>query len=103
MKAASVWPAEVEWKTEDSDLSLMSSGCSVPWSSPCLTLLSLPLWCADPHPGNLLVTGDGLLVYLDFGMMSELPHRYRIGLIRTVGRGANFLSQCHHLRVTERS
>ena len=26
---------------------------------------------ADPHPGNLLVTPRGELVYLDFGMMGE--------------------------------
>jgi hypothetical protein len=28
---------------------------------------------ADPHPGNLLATRAGDLVYLDFGMMSEAP------------------------------
>lgn len=28
---------------------------------------------ADPHPGNLLATTNGDLVYLDFGMMSEAP------------------------------
>ncbi|XP_073394982.1 uncharacterized protein [Physcomitrium patens] len=28
---------------------------------------------ADPHPGNLLATPDGLLAFLDFGMMSEAP------------------------------
>ncbi|MBH8561389.1 AarF/ABC1/UbiB kinase family protein [Nostoc sp. CENA67] len=28
---------------------------------------------ADPHPGNVLVTSDGKLAYLDFGMMSEVP------------------------------
>ena len=27
----------------------------------------------DPHPGNLLATREGNLVYLDFGMMSEAP------------------------------
>ncbi|MFB2979503.1 ABC1 kinase family protein [Microseira sp. BLCC-F43] len=27
---------------------------------------------ADPHPGNALVTPDGKLAYLDFGMMSEV-------------------------------
>jgi predicted unusual protein kinase regulating ubiquinone biosynthesis (AarF/ABC1/UbiB family) len=27
---------------------------------------------ADPHPGNVLVTADGKLAYLDFGMMSEV-------------------------------
>ena len=29
---------------------------------------------ADPHGGNLLATPDGPLVYLDFGMMSEVFH-----------------------------
>lgn len=33
----------------------------------------LPLPLADPHPGNLLATRSGDLVYLDFGMMSEAP------------------------------
>lgn len=28
---------------------------------------------ADPHPGNLLVTPDGKIAYLDFGMISEVP------------------------------
>ena len=28
---------------------------------------------ADPHPGNILATRAGELVYLDFGMMSEAP------------------------------
>ncbi len=27
---------------------------------------------ADPHGGNLLARADGKLVYLDFGMMSEV-------------------------------
>lgn len=27
---------------------------------------------ADPHGGNLLATADGKLVYLDFGMMSQV-------------------------------
>lgn len=39
---------------------------------------------ADPHPGNVVVTNDGVLAYFDFGMMSELRREYRIGLIRTV-------------------
>jgi predicted unusual protein kinase regulating ubiquinone biosynthesis (AarF/ABC1/UbiB family) len=30
---------------------------------------------ADPHGGNLLATADGKLVYLDFGMMSEVCSR----------------------------
>lgn len=39
---------------------------------------------ADPHPGNVVITKDGILAYFDFGMMSELRREYRIGLIRTV-------------------
>eukprot|EP01026_Neomeris_dumetosa_P025553 TRINITY_DN2102_c0_g1_i11.p1 TRINITY_DN2102_c0_g1~~TRINITY_DN2102_c0_g1_i11.p1 ORF type:complete len:455 (-),score=83.19 TRINITY_DN2102_c0_g1_i11:91-1407(-) len=36
---------------------------------------------ADPHPGNLLATTKGDLVYLDFGMMSEVPEYARYALI----------------------
>ncbi|EFJ34697.1 hypothetical protein SELMODRAFT_166503 [Selaginella moellendorffii] len=39
---------------------------------------------ADPHPGNLVVTHKGILAYFDFGMMSDFPRHYRIGLIRTL-------------------
>lgn len=28
---------------------------------------------ADPHPGNLAVTPDGVLIFYDFGMMGKLP------------------------------
>jgi Predicted unusual protein kinase len=33
------------------------------------------LFHADPHPGNLLVTDDGRLVLLDFGMVVESSPR----------------------------
>ncbi|WP_071187585.1 AarF/ABC1/UbiB kinase family protein [Trichormus sp. NMC-1] len=36
---------------------------------------------ADPHPGNVLVTPDGKLAYLDFGMMSEVEPETRDLLI----------------------
>lgn len=39
---------------------------------------------ADPHPGNVVVTRDGVLAYFDFGMMSEFRREYRTGLIRTL-------------------
>lgn len=42
------------------------------------------LFHADPHPGNLLLTGDGRLVLLDFGMMVRVPPELRLKLIRTV-------------------
>jgi predicted unusual protein kinase regulating ubiquinone biosynthesis (AarF/ABC1/UbiB family) len=50
------------------------------------------LFHADPHPGNLLVTDDGRLVLLDFGMCVRVETEMRRTLIRTalaaVGRNA---------------
>ncbi|MCX5760396.1 MAG: AarF/UbiB family protein [Gemmatimonadetes bacterium] len=42
------------------------------------------LFHADPHPGNLLVTDDGTLVLLDFGMVVRVLPETRLRLIRTV-------------------
>ena len=42
------------------------------------------LFHADPHPGNLLLTADGRLVLLDFGMMVRVKPEIRLALIRTV-------------------
>jgi predicted unusual protein kinase regulating ubiquinone biosynthesis (AarF/ABC1/UbiB family) len=42
------------------------------------------LFHADPHPGNLLVTPDGTVVLLDFGMVIEVPKAMRRNLVRTV-------------------
>ena len=42
------------------------------------------LFHADPHPGNLLVTSDGRLVVLDFGMVVRVPRQLRIDLVETV-------------------
>ncbi|KAJ7521039.1 hypothetical protein O6H91_19G035000 [Diphasiastrum complanatum] len=39
---------------------------------------------ADPHPGNFVVTKEGVLAYFDFGMMGDFPRNYRVGLIRTL-------------------
>ncbi len=41
------------------------------------------LFHADPHPGNLLVTDDGRLVLLDFGMVVRVDPLLRQQLIRT--------------------
>jgi predicted unusual protein kinase regulating ubiquinone biosynthesis (AarF/ABC1/UbiB family) len=41
------------------------------------------LFHADPHPGNLLVTDDGRLVLLDFGMVVRVETEMRRTLIRT--------------------
>jgi len=38
-----------------------------------LQLLETGLFHADPHPGNLLVTQDGRLALIDFGLVAEVP------------------------------
>ncbi|MEL7332361.1 MAG: AarF/ABC1/UbiB kinase family protein [Cyanobacteria bacterium J06560_2] len=47
-------------------------------------LLEHGFFHADPHPGNLLVTADGKLAYLDFGMMCEVEPYQRYGLIEAI-------------------
>jgi len=47
-------------------------------------LLEAGFFHADPHPGNLLAMPDGRLAYLDFGMMSEIKHYQRYGLIEAI-------------------
>ncbi|MEA5503437.1 AarF/ABC1/UbiB kinase family protein [Halotia wernerae UHCC 0503] len=47
-------------------------------------LLEHGFFHADPHPGNLLAMENGKLVYLDFGMMSEIKPHQRYALINAV-------------------
>ncbi|MCL2924138.1 MAG: AarF/ABC1/UbiB kinase family protein [Trichodesmium sp. MAG_R04] len=47
-------------------------------------LLEHGFFHADPHPGNLLASPDGKLVYLDFGMMSQVKPYQRYGLLEAV-------------------
>ncbi|NEP17732.1 MAG: AarF/ABC1/UbiB kinase family protein [Leptolyngbya sp. SIO4C1] len=47
-------------------------------------LLEHGFFHADPHPGNLLVTPDGKLAYLDFGMMCQVEPYQRYGLIEAI-------------------
>ena len=36
---------------------------------------------ADPHPGNVWVKSDGVIAYLDFGMVGQFDQRLRDGLL----------------------
>lgn len=71
-------------------------GVKGPWAVGGERMLTLGLQCSvlqllgtgyfhsDPHRGNLLQSPSGDLVYLDFGMMSEVPAEQRFALIGTV-------------------
>lgn len=39
---------------------------------------------ADPHPGNLLVSREGKLILLDFGMVKRVPNDTRIAIIELI-------------------
>lgn len=39
---------------------------------------------ADPHPGNLLVSKNGELILLDFGMVKKVPNGTRIAIIELI-------------------
>lgn len=39
---------------------------------------------ADPHPGNLLVSPEGKLVLLDYGMVKRVPNATRIAIIELI-------------------
>lgn len=42
------------------------------------------LFHADPHPGNILVLGDGSIVFLDFGAVGRLSERMKKGAVKFV-------------------
>lgn len=60
-------------------------------------LLEAGFFHADPHPGNLLATKSGDLVYLDFGMMSEAPSNARYAIIAHIVHLVNrdYLAMCY--------
>ncbi len=54
---------------------------------------------ADPHPGNLRVTGDGRLAIYDLGMVANLTPRHRDRLLKLLfaavdGRGEQVAEEC---------
>ncbi len=59
---------------------------------------------ADPHPGNLLITPQGELVLLDFGMVKNIGNKTRLALVELI-KAANeqdfetYISACKRLGV----
>ncbi|MFT7879877.1 MAG: AarF/UbiB family protein [Sulfurimonas sp.] len=39
---------------------------------------------ADPHPGNLLISREGELILLDFGMVKRVPNETRVAIIELI-------------------
>jgi len=39
---------------------------------------------ADPHPGNLLISKEGEIILLDFGMVKTIPNNSRIAIIELI-------------------
>ncbi len=39
---------------------------------------------ADPHPGNILISKDGDIIFLDFGMVKTVPNDIRIAIIELI-------------------
>jgi predicted unusual protein kinase regulating ubiquinone biosynthesis (AarF/ABC1/UbiB family) len=54
----------------------------------CEQILARGFFHADPHPGNLLVQGDGdrlRVVFLDFGLAKQLPGDFRSAVLAFAG------------------
>src|SRR5207248_293680 len=59
---------------------------------------------ADPHPGNLLVTGDGRLAMLDLGMVAHLTPRFQdllLQLLTAIAEGRGDEAAKHAVRLGE--
>ena len=59
---------------------------------------------ADPHPGNMFITKDGRVCYIDFGMMGILSDEFRGDLARLIlllldGNSNNLIKQLIHMKV----
>ena len=59
---------------------------------------------ADPHPGNMFITKDAKVCYIDFGMMGILSDDFRRDLARLIlllldGNTNNLIKQLIHMKV----
>jgi len=59
---------------------------------------------ADPHPGNMFITKDAKVCYIDFGMMGILSEEFRADLARLIlilldGNTNSLIKQLIHMKV----
>ncbi|MDO5825393.1 MAG: AarF/ABC1/UbiB kinase family protein [Methanosphaera sp.] len=59
---------------------------------------------ADPHPGNMFITKDGKVCYIDFGMMGILTEEFRSDLARLIiilleKNSNNLIKQLVHMKI----
>lgn len=59
---------------------------------------------ADPHPGNMFITPDGRVCYIDFGMMGTLSEEFRGNLARLIlllldGNSNNLIKQLVYMKI----
>ena len=59
---------------------------------------------ADPHPGNMFITPDGRVCYIDFGMMGTLSEEFRGDLARLIlllldGNSNNLIKQLVYMKI----
>eukprot|EP00850_Spirogloea_muscicola_P017775 SM000156S02131 [mRNA] locus=s156:139962:145079:+ [translate_table: standard] len=57
--------------------------------SSLVQLLETGVMHADPHPGNLLLTPDGRLGYLDFGLLTRLERRHQGAMLAAIAHLIN--------------
>eukprot|EP00798_Chlamydomonas_sp_ICE-L_P016541 gene16541-22770_t len=64
-----------------------------------IQLLETGLLHADPHPGNLMLTPDGVIVILDFGLVTEVEEDQRIALVEFIAHlmMENWVAVCEDL------
>ncbi len=56
---------------------------------------------ADPHPGNLLVSKEGELILLDFGMVKTVPNNSRVAIIELI-KAANEQDYERYIRASKK-
>ena len=49
-----------------------------------MQLLETGFFHADPHPGNLIRTTDGRLCILDFGLVTEMNEKQKLGIFQSI-------------------